>query len=119
MFVNKIPFLVTKSQHIHFGTIKSLANRQTPTVAAALKSVLHIYHRRGFHVITVNADPEFQPLEAEVGSVQFNFRARDEHVPDIKRYIRTIKDRVRSCYNILPYSYIPRVMINRLVGNAV
>lgn len=43
----------------------------------------------------------------------------DNHVPKIERYIRTIKDRARSAYRMLPFLRIPRVMIIHLVKNAV
>jgi uncharacterized membrane protein YgcG len=84
MFVNKIPFFITTSRGLHFGTVEHLPNRQVPTVIAGLKRVLGIYHRRGFRVTTVLADPEFQPLQDTFSPVSFNFCAQDEHVPDIE-----------------------------------
>jgi hypothetical protein len=119
MFVNKIPFLITTSRGLHFGTVESIPNRQVPTVTQALKRVCAQYERRGFKVTVVQADPEFEPLQAELGHIQFNFCAQDEHVPDVERFIRTIKDRTRSCYNTLPFSRIPRLVIIRMVYNAV
>jgi hypothetical protein len=101
------------------GTVEFISDRQTKTIAAALKRVIGIYKQQGFRVATIEADPEFRPLEAEVRNMEFNLCAQNEHVPDIERYIRTVKDRVRSCYHTLPYSCIPRVMIIRLVYNAV
>jgi hypothetical protein len=68
----------------------------------------------------VNADPEFfTPLDEIFGDVSFNFCAQDEHVPEIERYVRTVKDRARSAYNSLPFAYIPRLMVIRLISNAV
>jgi hypothetical protein len=119
MFINKMPFFITKSRNFHFGTVEYITNRQTPTVKSALQRVLGTYKRRGLKVTTIEADPEFEALAAIIRDVQFNFSAQNEHVPDIERYIRTVKDRVRSCYNTLPYSRIPRLMLSRLVGNAV
>jgi uncharacterized membrane protein YgcG len=119
MFVNKIPFLITTSRGLHFGTVENLANRQVPTVHAALKRVLAVYHRRGFRVTTLLADPEFQPLQEIFAPVSFNLCAQNEHVPEIERYIRTVKDRTRSGYNSLPFERIPRLVLIRLVANAV
>ena len=67
----------------------------------------------------INADPEFQPLQDECISVSFNFCAQNEHVPEIERYVRTVKDRTRCGYNSLPFERIPRLIIMRLVSNAV
>jgi len=49
----------------------------------------------------------------------FNICGADEHVPDVERYIRTMKDRVRSQYNDMPYEHIPRAMLVRLAEYAV
>jgi hypothetical protein len=87
MFVNKIPFLITTSRGLHFGTVENLPNRQVPTVVGGLTCVLQVYRRRGFWVMTILADPEFEPLQATFGQVSFNFCVQDEHVPEIERYI--------------------------------
>jgi hypothetical protein len=119
MFVNKIPFLITTSRGLHFGTVKNLPNGQVPTMVSGLTCVLQVYRRRGFRVTTILADPEFKPLQATFGQVSFNFCAQDEHVPEIEQYIRTVKDRTRSGYNSLPFERIPRLMLICLVANAI
>jgi hypothetical protein len=43
MFVNKIPFLITTSRGLHFGTVENLPNRQVPTVVSGLTRVLQVY----------------------------------------------------------------------------
>ena len=63
MFVNKIPFLITVSRGLHFGTVKSLPNHQIPTVGAALSRVIDTYRRHGFRVTTALADLEFNTLQ--------------------------------------------------------
>ena len=40
-------------------------------------------------------------------------------MPEVERYIRTIKDTTRSKYRLLPYHKILRVMLSHLVKNAV
>jgi hypothetical protein len=119
MFVNKIPFLVTIGRGIKFGTVETLKDRQIPTVAAALYNVLRAYCNRGFKVTECNADPEFQPLEGKLEGTSLNLCAQDEHVHDVEQYIRSIKDRARSGYNSLPFPYVPRLVVIRLVGNTV
>ena len=118
-FINKIPFLLTTSRNLHFGTVEAIPNRQVDTVLKAIQRMLAIYHTRGFRVRTIPADPEFQPLDGMLPGVSFNFCAQGEHVPDIERYVRTVKDRVRSGYNNLPFSRIPRLVVVRLVSDAV
>ena len=48
-----------------------------------------------------------------------NTAAADEHVPDIERYIRTVKERTRSTYTMLPYRHLPRIVLIHLVKNVV
>ena len=44
-----------------------------------------------------------------------NVVSRDEHVPEIERYNQTIKKRVRSAYNVLPFKHVLPVFIVKLV----
>ena len=103
MFVNKLPFLITVSRGLHFGTVEFLTNHQIPTVTAAFRQVVQTYRRRSFRITTTLADPEFQPLQAVFSDISFNFCSQDEHVPEIECYIWTVKDRTRSGYNSLPF----------------
>ena len=119
MFVNKIPFLITVSRGLHFGTIKALQNCQVPTVAASLTRVVQIYHCWGFQITMALADPEFEPLQASFGDISFNFCAQDEHIPEIKCCICTVKDRTWSGYNSLPFERIRCLMLTHLVANVV
>ena len=117
MFVNKIPFLVTTSCKIHFGTVEALPNRQMLTVVAKIQSVVNTYQHRGFKISTILADNEFDPIRPWFPCL--NTCAAREHVPDVERYIRTIKDSTRSTYRMLPYTRIPRLIIIHLVKNSV
>jgi hypothetical protein len=119
MFVNKIPFFITVSRGLHFGTVENLLNRRTTTVAAALNKVRMIYRQRGFKMAVSHADPEFAPLQDTFGDISFNLCSQDEHVPEIERYICTVKDHTRSGCNSLQFERIPHLMVIRLVCNSV
>lgn len=56
MLVNKIPFLVTKSRKIHFGTVKTLQNQKAVTIMKAMKKVNSVYHRNGFQISVMLMD---------------------------------------------------------------
>jgi len=117
MFVNKIPFLVTVSRNIRFVTVTDLANRQSTTVEKALHGVIKLYRHRGFGVTTILCDQEFECLRPTFPFL--NTCGADEHVPEIERMIRTIKERTRSTYVSLPFRHIPQLMVKRLVANSV
>jgi hypothetical protein len=53
---------------------------------------MQLYSHCGFNVHTIQADPELVPLQEQHPQIKFNFCAQNEHVPDIERYIRTVKD---------------------------
>ena len=117
MFVNNIPFLLTISRGLRFGTVEVLQNRQLDTVATVLKSIDRLYRRRGFRVTAIHADPEFAELQPLIPAI--NTCSQDDHVPDAERFIRTVKDRARSTYRMLPFSYVPRVILVHLIKACV
>ena len=115
MFVNIIPFLVTTSQDIMFGTVKALNDCKVPMVVQKLRSITSIYKHCGFQNETILA--EFEGICPWFPSL--NCCGANEHIPDIEQYICTIKDQTQSTYQILPLQHIPRVMLIHLVKNAV
>ncbi|KAG7345084.1 hypothetical protein IV203_032615 [Nitzschia inconspicua] len=117
LFVNKIPFLLTVSRDLHFVTVCDLPNWQLPTVEQELLKVVCLYEHCGFHVTSLLCDPEFEDLQPTFPYL--NPCSANEHVPEVERMIRTIKDRIRSVYVTLPYRHLPRLMVKRLVANAV
>jgi hypothetical protein len=56
MFVNKVPFLITISRHIKFGTVEVLKNRKTTNVIAAIGNFNKLYQIRGFR-LTLGLNP--------------------------------------------------------------
>jgi hypothetical protein len=121
MFVNKIPFFVTISRFLKFGTVEMIGNQKSTTILQAIRDVRAVYHRRGFRVTHVLMDGQFDPIRGELASlgITLNTVANDEHVPEAERYIRTIKDRTRSVYNSLPFQRMPARMIVEMVSYSV
>jgi len=78
-----------------------------------------MYVKRGFVIGDIEADLEFQMLEDKIPGVHFNLAAQNDHVSTIEHYIRTMKDRARSCYSWLPFACVPRQIIIHLIYNTV
>ncbi|KAG7352415.1 hypothetical protein IV203_008463 [Nitzschia inconspicua] len=116
MFVNNIPFLLTVSRNLRFVTVPNISNRQVPTVAKELQHVVRLYKLCGFRITSMLCEPEFEELCATFPFL--NPCSADEHVPEVERMVRTIKDRVCSVYVTLPFCHIPRLMVKRLDANA-
>ena len=79
--------------------------------------MVSLYQHQGFKVTTILADPEFEPLCPWFPMLTMCGAA--VHVPDIERYIRTVKDRAQSTYHMLPFCHIPHIVLIHLIKNAV
>ena len=66
-------------------------------------------------------DGEFGHLRGELASmgVTLNETSRDEHVGDIERYIRTVKERMQAIYNTLPFNKIPAPLVVEMAKASV
>jgi hypothetical protein len=117
MFVNKIPFFVTISRYIKFGTTEVLQNQQSKTILHAIRQVLAVYKKRGFIVTTLLMDGQFETLRGELATMQvtLNTVSNDEHVPEVERHIRTIKERARCVYNTLPFNRMPARIVTEMI----
>jgi hypothetical protein len=122
-FVNKIPFFLTLSRKICFTAVNHLADRTVPQIFKAFKEMYQYYLERGFHIKTVHADVEFAPLKPLIESIpggpMVNLASANEHVPEIERRIRVVKERWQAIRHSLPYERIPKLMMIHIVLNVV
>jgi hypothetical protein len=91
--VNKMPFIVTISRAIKFGTVAWL-NAKVDTILKHLTDIRNIYIKRGFRLEIVEVDGQFEPLcgaLSEMG-VTLNRCSRGEHVPVSERRNLTLKE---------------------------
>ena len=121
MFVNKIPFLVTLSRTIRFSTIEVVKDRKMTTLVKAIGNVLALYRSRKFVIKEMLMDPEFDPLGVPLQNqgVRLNTTSANEHVPEIERHIRVIKERARAKTSRLPFKKLPRVIIKEMVKDII
>jgi hypothetical protein len=120
MKVNKIPFLVTISRALKFGTTAWLKNAKITTIMSAITDVRNIYLKRGFLLEIVEVDRQFEPLRGELGAlgITLNKCSREEHVPVVKRRIRTIKERCQCIENTLPFKRLPGMLVCQMVSTS-
>jgi hypothetical protein len=76
---------------------------------------MKVYTRGGFVVQTMLMDMEFEKLVDLLPNVTINTTAAQEHVGEIERKIRVIKERARGTMNNLPYPQLPRLMTIELM----
>jgi hypothetical protein len=122
-FVNRIPFFLTYSRRICFTAVNHLADRFTKTIFKAYHEIHYFYLKRGFHITTLNVDGEFAPLQVPIqsmpGGPKVNLTSANEHVPEIERRIRVVKERARSFRHSLPFNRIPKLLTIHIVFVAV
>jgi Reverse transcriptase (RNA-dependent DNA polymerase) len=118
MKVNNMPFLVTISRAIKFGTVAWLKNVKAETILNHIKDVRNVYVKRGFILEVVEVDGQFEPLRGALAGmgVTLNKCSRDEHVPVAERRIRTLKERCRSICNTLPFTKLPPMLTVQMVS---
>jgi hypothetical protein len=96
MYVNGIPMLVTVSRNIRFATVEALPNHNIKTLVNAIKNVVTVYRRASFIITMTLMDGEFEPMRGDLSDISpgitLNETANDEHVGDIERFIRTLKE---------------------------
>ena len=119
MFVNGVPFVVSASRGINLLTAEFTASRTAKRLAGCIKNVLRIYHRSGCHVSTLLMDNEFEKLVEHLPTVVVNLTAAREHVPEIERRIRLIKERGRGIKNTLPFKKLPKLILVEMVNFVV
>ncbi len=118
MFVNKIGFFMSISRDIHFITAEVIPNRKEATLSKCLKNVHRAYLQRGFCITAVHADLEFECCRGTIATdlqARLNTAGEDEHVPEVERCIRTVKERTRCTYNCLPFERFPPLLIVEMV----
>jgi hypothetical protein len=118
MFVNKILFFMTISRNICFATSKSLANQSSKTIMVAIKKVHQVYSQRGFHITQMMMDSQFENLCGDLADLHIglNTVSNNKHVPDIERHIQTMKERMRSKWNMLPFKRMPTRLTIEMVS---
>jgi hypothetical protein len=122
MHVNGIPMLVTSSQNIRFGTVEAIPNRHIGMLVSGIKSVATVYKCAGFHITTALMDGEFELMHGDLANlgIALNEAACDEHIGDVERFIRTLKEPpFFAIYNTLPFTNMPPCLVIEMAKHAV
>ena len=115
MFVNGVAFLITLSRQIRLVTIEHVPSRTALQLSNSLTKVKQLYGRGGFTVKIILMDMEFTKIENDMEDVVINTTAAREHVGEIERQIRTVKERARCVISTLPYKYLHHQLIIHLI----
>ena len=121
MTVIWIPFLITISKHIKLGTAGKLDNMNNIHIIKHFKAVIGAYVTSGSRVTIILANNQFESMRGDLSNLHaiLHITSRDEHIPKVKRYNCTVKERLRGNHSILPFQHLPLVFIIEMVYNAV
>ena len=118
MFVNQVPFLVSLSRNINLMTIEYVPRCSASKLGLLLQQIIAVYAHAGVKVWTL-MDNEFNKVTDRAPTVILNTPAASEHVGDIERRIRVIKERCRGILCTLPYTHFPEIMLVHLLHHVV
>jgi len=121
MFINKIPFVMRTSRNIHFGTEEIVKDMKNNMLITSINQVIQAYQTRRFKIKAILVDGQFRHIQQQLEQkgVILNICATNEHVQEIERNIRTVKERVRSIATTLPFKqYLPRLIV-KMVYNCI
>jgi hypothetical protein len=99
MFVNGVPFLGSVARGLNLVMTEFTPSRTAKQIMAGITRMMDLYARKGFQVGTVLMDNEFEKLQNLVPILAVNTTAVKEHVPEVERKIRLIKERGRGILN--------------------
>ena len=63
MFINRIPFVITTSRNIHFGTAKLVKDMKKATLMTSIEQVMQAYTTQGFRIKAILGDGQFQHIQ--------------------------------------------------------
>ena len=122
LFVCGLPFLISMSRRIRFVTLEFVPRRTAKELTNGFKNILNLYKRAGFIAQCALMDNEFEPLKGPLlDTIEINTTAKNEHVGEIERKIRHVKERVRCVKSTLPYRHkaLPHAIIKAMLSHVV
>ena len=114
-FVQGQCFLHTISRKLQYRTVHPVDSRGAPNMQSHIERTIQLYHNRGFVVTTIIADKEFECIGPILNNIHLDPVPPEEHVGEVERSVRTIKERVRATAHGLPFTQLPRILIRELV----
>ena len=114
-YVNGVAVFHSISRKINYRTVSFPLSRSKGSIINELHKNFKIYNARGFKVIEVHGDSEFEKVETEIIPVRLRMCGTDGHIPEIERSVQTQKNENRTVCQAMPYRSMPRLMIRELV----
>ena len=102
-YVQRLPFVHAISWKIGYRQAVSAPDRTKETILSFVSKSVAEYTKRGFEVVDIHADKEFECLRDSGGNASLEICGPDEHVPEVECSIRTMKETMQATAHGLPY----------------
>jgi hypothetical protein len=116
-YVLGLGFSLSTSRSLRYLSSQHISDRTRPNITACVAADLSTYRARGFTPTAIHADNEFS-LQQVFPDIHFSICSADDHVPEIERAVRTVKESIRATIHGMPYARLPRVLVKALVTHA-
>jgi hypothetical protein len=118
VYINQIGFLTAIDKTIICRSVEPLKANTVDELLQAVTRVVRVYNKAQHTISVIDCDREFGSILTDVEEIldiKLNLTNADDHVPEIERNNRFLKERFRAIFNSLPYKAIPLVMIRYLL----
>ena len=112
-FVDGLKIFTTITRNLKFTTVQMIKDRSMKTIQECFTHVLQMYQSHNINIKFILTDNEFDSLRDDLRTdfgIILNTSSANEHVPEMERQIRSIKDSMRSSRTTLPFDIVPIMM---------
>ena len=99
-----------------YRTVLLPLSRPKNSILSEPKEIYKIYNARGFKIVKVHANKEFEKTETDLLPVILRICGVDEHIPVIEQSIQTYKNENHAVCYAMPYKCIPHIMRREVVN---
>jgi len=78
MAINKIPFMITTSRNMHFGTAELIHDKTKNTLMRSIQQVVRAYHAKGFKACNILADGDFECIRNDLADLGITLNVNQE-----------------------------------------
>jgi hypothetical protein len=98
----------------------SLVKQEDTTIFRAVMAMHNYYLQQGVQIVFIKGDGEFKPLKdlielEQFGGLTMNLTSANEHVQEIERKIRVIKEQLRAIIYSMPVNAVPSLVMIHMV----
>ena len=97
--------------------IDSISRKKTSKLGIedSLKKMIPLYHMRGILVNAINTDNKFECIKNTILLMTLNVVSVEEHMREVERSIRTVKEGTIYHVQRPPYTHYHRVMVRSCI----